>query len=459
MKKCVRMKSTVLVLVVLWVNVFFCSACLAELKGGCGKTNITPPLGGLLIGSKGYVSDAVLDELYAKALVFGDGDQTVAIVATDLLYTPLEEITEPVRKIVKEKTGIPEENILVCATHTHSGPEVFKRSKLAPEKIVEMTEVDRSFVATLVGKIASAVLLAHSNMQPVKIGAARGQAPKVVYNRRPRDADGRVEMAFTLPAEMRATRKVVVDPDGLTRVTFAFPEGQTQRHFGPIDPAVRVLRVEDANGVLVGSLVNFGCHPVSIYPYLSTAISADYPAYATGVVERAEGGLCLFTLGLAGNAVPYHRGVVPRQQIGRAVGGEALKELQFLATRDGITLDAAKKELLLPAKKPSSDEAKESKRPERISTELQVVRLGDIYILGLPGEILVEVGLEIQKRAGLDNLIIVSVCNDTVGYVCHSAAYDEGAYEPGSGTNLAKGAGEIMIEQALELIEQMKQER
>ncbi len=450
--------SKVLVLVVLWVNMFFCSTGFAELKGGCGKVNITPPLGGLLIGSKGYVSDDVLDELYARALVLSDGDKTVAIVVADLLYTPLEEITTPVRRIIKEKTGIPEQNVLVCGTHTHSGPEVFTRSKFAPEKIVEISAVDRSYMATLVGKIASAVLLAHKDTQAVKIGAAKGQAPKVVFNRRPRDADGLVQMAYTLPAEIRATRKIVVDPDGRTRVTFTYPEGQVQRRFGPVDPAVRVLRVEDANGVLVSSLVNFGCHPVSIYPSMSTSISADYPAWARRVVEQAEGGLCLFTLGLAGNAVPYDRGVAPCRQIGRAVGGEALKELQFLPTSENITLDAAKKELLLPTKKPSSEEAKKGEWPEHISTELQVLRLGDIYILGLPGEILVEIGLEIQKRAGLENLIIVTICNDAIGYVCHSAAYDEGGYEPGSATKLAKGAGEIMIEQALKLIEQIKQQ-
>ena len=458
MRKCMILKSLLLVQVVLWVDVFFCSACLAELKGGCGKVNITPPLGGLLIGSKGYVSDDVLDELYARALVLSDGDETVAIVATDLLYTPLEEITTPVRRIVKEKIGIPEENVLVCATHTHSGPEVFTRSKFAPEKIVEISEVDRSYMATLVGKIASAVLLAHKDMQDVKIGAAAGAAPKVVYNRRPRDPNGHVQMFYTLPAEVRATRKIEVDADGQTRVTFTLPEGQTQRRFGPIDPAVRVLRVEDANGMLVGSLINFGCHPVSIYPFLSTSISADYPAWATRVVEQAEGGLCLFTLGLAGNTVPFQRGVVPCRQIGRAVGGEALKELQFLPTCDDITLDAVKKELFLPTKKPPSEKEAGGDWPEYISTELQVLRLGDITILGLPGEILVEIGLEIQKRAGLENLFIVTICNDAIGYVCHSAAYDEGGYEPGSATKLAKGAGEIMIEQALELIEKIRQE-
>ncbi len=69
---------------------------------------------------------------------------------------------------------------------------------------------------------------------------------------------------------------------------------------------------------------------------------------------------------------------------------------------------------------------------------------------------MVEVGLEIKKRAGLENLFIVTLSNDTIGYVCHSRAYEEGGYEPGSGTNLAKGAGEIMIKEALDLINQAK---
>ncbi len=66
-------------------------------------------------------------------------------------------------------------------------------------------------------------------------------------------------------------------------------------------------------------------------------------------------------------------------------------------------------------------------------------------------------GLEIKKRAGIENLFIISLSNDACGYVCHSQAYEEGGYEPGSGTNLAKGAGEIMIKEALNIIKQMKQ--
>jgi len=86
-----------------------------------------------------------------------------------------------------------------------------------------------------------------------------------------------------------------------------------------------------------------------------------------------------------------------------------------------------------------------------------VLRLGDIYILGLPGEILVEVGLAIKESAGIDNLFIVTLSNDTIGYVCHADAYDEGGYEPAGATDLAKGAGEIVVKEALSLIKQARQ--
>jgi neutral ceramidase len=458
MRGCVTLKLVLMVSIILLSNLFFCPDGKAALKGGCAKVNITSPLGITLIGSKGKPSDDILDELYAKAIVLNDGRNTVAIVSADLLYTPLEEITNPVREIIKEKTGIPEQNVLICATHTHSGPEVFTRSKLGPDKEIAASKIDQNYLQTLIRKMADTVVIAHKNMQEVKIGAAKGYIPEIVYNRRPKTADGSVRMAFTLAPEVIATKKIETGPEGCVKVTFDYTHEEAQLEFGPIDAEVCVLKVEDANGGMVGSLVNFGCHPVCIYPYLSTTISADYPAYATQVVEQVEGGICLFTLGLAGNAVPVVRGVKPREKIGKALGGEALRRLQMVPTTGSVTLKALKKEIEFATKKEADpNETEENdKTKDYIKTEIQVLRLGDIYILGLPGEVLVEVGLEIKKRAGLENLFIVTVSNDTIGYVCHSRAYEEGGYEPGTGTNLAKGAGEIMIKEALEIIDQIK---
>ncbi|MCL5279033.1 MAG: neutral/alkaline non-lysosomal ceramidase N-terminal domain-containing protein [Planctomycetes bacterium] len=437
------------------VMLLFCPLSQAALKGGAAKVEITPPLGVTLIGSYGKPSDSVRDALYAKALVLSNSHNTIAIVAADLLYTPLEEITDPVRTIVHEKLGIPRQNIMVCATHTHSGPEVFTRSKLPPKSRVPVSDLAQSYLQVLIRKMADAVVMAHQNMRDVKIGVAAGEVPEVLFNRRPVGKDGRVKTAFTLPPEVVATRRIEPAADGEVCVRFTFSSKGVPLEFGCVDPRVFVLRMEDADGRIVGSLVDFGCHPVSIYPSCPTAISADYPAFLTRVVEQAEGGVCLFTLGLAGNTVPIQRGTGPREQIGKAVGAEAIRKLQFITATSDAALSGMCRQATFPMRKTASDKA-DATDAQSITTEIQVLRLGDIYILGLPGEVLVEVGREIRKKAGIEKLLITTVTNDTIGYVCHSRAYDEGGYEPESGASLAQGAGEIMVREALALLAQIK---
>jgi len=439
----------------LLVLLVFCPVGEAALRGACAKVNITPPLGITLIGSYGKPSDSVMDDLYAKALVLSDGRETVAIISADLLYTPLEEIANPVRAILTEKLGIPRQNIMVCATHTHSGPEVFTRSKLPPKSRVPVSDLAQSYLQILVRKMADAALIAHQNLKDVKIGAAVGEAPEVAFNRRPVAKDGRVKTTFTLPPEVVATRRIEPTGDGHARVAFTLDSGGAPLEFGRVDPRVFALRVEDANGRIVGSVVNFGCHPVSIYPQSPTVISADYPAFVTRAVEQAEGGISLFLLGLAGNVVPIQRGVQPREQIGKAIGGEAVRKLQFVATNDDVRLRGLCREVTFPIKAAPAAQADDAAwRP--VKTEIQVLRLGDIYVLGLPGEVLVEVGAAIREKAGIEELLIATVTNDTIGYVCHGLAYDQGGYEAEAATNLAKGAGEIMVKESLALLEESK---
>jgi hypothetical protein len=434
MKKCAAV-TTLLVGAIAFNHV--CGpAAEAALEGGCAKVDITPPIGVWLsgYGSRDKPSDDIADELYARAMVLDDGNNRIAIVSTDLLWVPLKMTTD-IRRKVHEKTGIPGQNVLISATHTHFGPKVDRITKNWPDAPV--SRIDESYVQTLGNKIVDSVFLADKNVGEVKVGAAKGQMTELSYNRRTRKPDGSVAMTFRLPPA----------GDDLT--------------FGPTDPQVCILRVEDEAGRLVGAIVNFACHPVcgdqnreKFY-----SISADYPGYTARVIEEAEGGICLFALGTAGNMNPVRLNRTdPRVQIGKALGGEVLRRIQFVPTSGEVALKAMTKPVTLPLKKDLSPERvkDEDKGRETLTTEIQALRIGGIYILGLPGEVLVEIGLDIKKRAGIEHLFVISLANDVVGYVCLRPAYKEGGYEPGNGTDLAEGAGELVTEHALALLEQIK---
>jgi len=77
--------------------------------------------------------------------------------------------------------------------------------------------------------------------------------------------------------------------------------------------------------------------------------------------------------------------------------------------------------------------------------------------LGLPGEIVVNIGFEIKIRSGLENLFIIALCNDAIVMFATAKTYEEGGYQPGTATLLAKGSGEIIIEEALNLLNRIGQ--
>ncbi len=452
-----RMKLLFLTVISLYTHIYS-SSTQAAITAGCARVNITPPVGVWLsgYGARTKASDDIEDELFAKALILSDANETLALITTDLLWVP-QALTDHIRQIITEKTGIPAQNILICASHTHFGPKVYNETALGPD-VVE-NRADEAYLEVLVKTIANAVCLAHRNMQNARIGAACGAAPEIVYNRRPVRQDGKVTTTFHLPSSIAETRKVQCDDNGQVCVTFTYPTNQPQPTFGAVDPDVWVLRVDTAEGDLLASVVNFACHAVSgsTYPDWFYSISAEYPGVMMKAVEKIEGGLCMFTSGTAGDIVPLKRGREPRFQIGKALAGEVVKTLQFLPTTEEATLAAKKTRIELPLKENLPPDAiLNANNSKSLTAEVQVLRIGDVYLLGLPGEVLVELGLDIKKRAGVEKLLIVTLANDSIGYVCHRQAYDQGGYESEAGANLAPGAAETMVDRALELIQELK---
>ncbi len=439
------------------------------IKAGVCTVNITPPIGFPMAGYSGRDRgcETVDDELFAKALVLDDGETKLAIVTTDLVGIP-PGFAEEIKSIVQRKTNIPEGNVIICASHTHFGPAL-RRLNYLPEEAQE--EFHESYVQNAARLIAGAIRVANGSMRDAKLGWGRGEAPQLVFNRRTRRPDGKVVMSWRPPK----------------------PEEAKELTFGPTDPDVGVIRIDDAEGGPMATIINFACHPVCGVDRLY-AISADYPGYAMKVVEKVRGGMCMFSLGCAGNTVPIEREGDARRWIGTALGAEVLKILEGIETDSDVRLKVVGRSVELPLKLlPTPEEVrrkiKETKRameeaerkgapyPEisalkgklqraehtlllaeetggerEVETEIKAVRLGTLKLACLPGEVFVEIGLSIKEKH--KDAFVISLCNDSLNYVPISSAYDEGGYEPET-TILDRGAGEMLLSEILKLLEEV----
>ena len=435
------------------------------LKAGASKVNITPFVGGPMAGygARDHGSEGIHDELYTKALVVTDGTNEVALVTSDLVGVGAE-LTEEVRGLCQKAPGLSEDRVWVCGSHTHFGPEV-RRKRLEDEKYDAFAN---AYFDVLAQKMATAVKLAHDRLQPARVGAGSIPAEGISYNRRLIRDDGKVEMSLTLPPPY----------EGLS--------------FGPVDTEVGVLKVTaEGDDEVIASLINFPCHPVSSTDRMYD-LSADYPGYAMDLVEQVEGGVCLFALGCAGNIVPIQRRGRSKRQLGLSLGGLALKAMQWIQTSNDVEIRSARREIELPLREfPESGEmqreieeakaalevtreggahqreltemgerlrvaeamprwADRHERATALQTEIQCYWLGEIPMVGLPGEVFVELGTNVKKGVKADPAFVISLSNDSIGYIPIRQAFEEGGYEP-TASAMAPGCGEYLVEEALSL--------
>lgn len=392
---------------------------MGNLKVGTAKVNITPPLGGNMAGYAARVqgSEAVADELYTKALVFDDGDTQAAIITNDLVGLEATFV-DHVRMTIEKTTGIPAGHVMISCSHTHFGPEVRESRATSADN-----PADDVYVDILAQKLTTVARLAQQDVGAAQIGAGKGMADGVSYNRH------------------------TIRPDGSAETSFRLPDSDSGLTLGPYDPTVRAFRVERETSNLAASLIHFACHPVTTTDWMYT-LSADYPGYAMEVVEQQEDGVCLFGLGCAGNIVPIQRrGKYPRM-IGRSIGGEAIKILQWIETTDAVKLRVVHQRLSLALK-----EAVDGKTTEEI--DLQCIAIGAIYFIGLPGEIFVEIGFDIVNRSPCKNLFVMSMTNGSIGYIPIEIAYAQGGYESNSSC-FRPGCGEQIADAAVELLNKME---
>jgi hypothetical protein len=96
---------------------------------------------------------------------------------------------------------------------------------------------------------------------------------------------------------------------------------------------------------------------------------------------------------------------------------------------------------------------------DTLPMEVQVFRLSDdVAVVGLPGEIFVELGLAIKKASPFRTTLVIELCNDAPGYVPTAKAFKEGSYETVN-SRVQSGGGEKLVEAATRLLKELADSR
>ena len=437
--------------------------CLAELtasavfaqapglKIGTGTSVVTPFLEESMAGYYYPRSaEGVHDDLYAKAMVFDDGRAQMVWVASDTIHVTRPAVEEARRRIQKQ-LGIPASHILISAIHSHTGPEI------TPE-----------YAMTLGHRIADAVVTAHGRMSAARLFVATEQEPSLPHYRRYLMKDG----------------TVVTNP--------GFLNPGIVKPMGEIDPRVPVLFAEDDRGAPLATWVNYSMHLDTVG---GTWISADYAYYLGRMLAKLKGPdmLTVFTIGAAGNINHWdvrrpgpQRGYGEAQRLGEVLGAAVVKAYAHMEPVEPPRIHALSGIVHLSTQKVTRDDVAQAKKvlaipPEQgvdftlervkatrvmdvvnrkgedLAAEVQILSVGAVAIVGIPGEFFVELGNEIQRKSPFANTFIVALANDNIGYIPTRAAFEQGAYEP-TCAMMAPGGGERLVAKAIELLQELKRQ-
>jgi hypothetical protein len=444
-----RSQTEIGFLTVLSVLVLDGSVLGATLRAGVAKADITPPPGLPLYGyfERTSLSSGTLDPLYARVLVLEVGEKRLALVTLDLGRTFGQGSLDRLREAAMKSSAI--SFLIVTASHTHSGPNIFDEY---PGNQTPAWE------AAALAKIGQAIDEACRHLTEARLGTGYGEV-YIGYNRRRVNPDGSVTMFWSNP---------------------------TQVPTAPVDPTVSVVRVDRADGRPLAILVNYACHPVVFGPD-NLKYSADFVGVMAKTVEAAFGGepLCFFLQGADGDINPYYAttrvaedAIKKRDWTGEQLGKEAASVAQHIHAEadpspsldfvdDLLTFrlrwDATKfQQGLLRTYGPRIFEDHAdllNGTPPREDLPLRVTTLlinKRIAFVGMPGEPFVDFQINWRDRCPVRDAFLLGYANGYFDYFPTLRAASEGGYGAAdSDTYVEVGAGERMLVHALVRVYQM----
>lgn len=349
------------------------------LRVGAASAPITPPAGTFIAGdARNRVFEGVHDDLFAKAVVFDDGKNAVAIVTLDcigLLYPDVQKI-QAAAATRAELPRLRPEQIIVASTHTHSGPDVVGLWG----RDATHSGVDKAYMKFLVETAAEQVARAAGSLQGATLMAASGRSE--------------VDWVQNICEE------------------------------GVLDRTLSVMKVTGEDGTCIATLTNFACHP-TILDGVHDVVSSDWIGGHYLGMSEALPGEHLYLQGAVGGWVQPEKGdrsFALAERYGRELAGETLALLQSAARVQDPAIRFARKELAIPLENPGWRQLGELGVLERrlgdtVETEIAAFRIGGVGFATHVGETPPSYSKRTRELLGTETTFVVGLGLDALGYV------------------------------------------
>ncbi|MCR4316844.1 MAG: neutral/alkaline non-lysosomal ceramidase N-terminal domain-containing protein [Planctomycetes bacterium] len=413
---------------------------------GAAKVEITPDVENTEVWLAGYgnnrKAERVADPTWIRTFVIDVNDVRVSMSVIDCVGYGYDEV-RAIRTEVMEKLNL--SHVTICSTHTHSGPDTIgiwgPTFGLVPYRS-GFDEGYRSFVRE---KAVESITKAVENLQPATIRAWQKKT----------GAEGFV----------RDSRRPHVIDDAMSVLSVTNPE----------------------SNATIATIVNWSNHPETL-PGESKLLSSDYPHFLREAIETglsrtnperypnstAEdfdgvGGVCLYFTGSVGGLMtpldipvtdPVTGTVIRENNYDKTrVLGQNLAEFAFRMMRDEepqyVTpqLIVRTKQIVVPVTNTTFIIAarlgflrREGGDPTKMTTEVGLIRIGEVSFMNIPGEIYPEIvigGVENPEGADFPHepeespslkelcpgriLMVNGLANDEIGYLIPHSEWDETA--------------------------------
>ncbi len=409
-----RIATSTALLAALVGALFVPPARAVELAAGMATVDLTPPaemkaaLGGY--GDRmSRPAEGVHDPIFAKALVVSDGSRRFALVTADVLAFPPPIKPALVKRLAE--AGVACDQLMLLPSHSHTSIDM---SAINPGNVFGIPQIgvyQPELFEMVLERLVDVVRRAGSELQPVAMGTSS------------------------------------LEIDGWNR--------NRRKSGGPTDPTLTVTRIDTPEGEPLVALVHFTAHPTFMGAE-HMQFSAGWPGHLQRRLESLIGrdAVVMYANGAQGDVSPVARpdSGPSRWDVAEAYGEqlalEAQKVWQDTTPRRDVVFGFHAQTIELPERVWHGDfmetGGKEYSLSEKLlakmlplmfpaQTDVVSLRLNELLIVGVPGELTARLGQRIKNEAaaitGAKHVVVGGLADAWISYILTENEYRSGGYE------------------------------